>query len=470
MAFSSLLARIYAPEHLLKKSEIQGELPTSKETYSELVRMAWPATLESVLVSLLKSLDSIMLASLGAFAIAAVGLTTQPQLLLMAVITSINVGVMAVIARRRGEGNRDAANRTLCQGVLLSLSVAVFLAVVGFIFTRPLLLFVGAQADTINPAMEYFRYMLVGFPFYAVSTTLNAAQRGTGNTKVTLRTNVVASAVKVALNFMLINGFLFFPALGIKGAGLAYLANNLTMFVISVESVLGYRGYLHLDIKHLFSLDTGIMKGILTVGSGSAVEQVCLRTGMILFSRTIAQLGTIEFATHQICSNLMNFSNAIGDGVSVSATSLVGQNLGKKRPDISLLYGRAAQRINLATSAFSILLFSLLGRQLMRIFTRDAQIINAGVILLLILAVMLPFQTSNSVLTGSLRGAGDVRFTAAMVLLSTTILRPLDAWLFVNVFHLGVAGAWMAMAIDHMLRFGAIMWRFNSCRWMKIKL
>ena len=139
--------------------------------------MAWPSVIESFCVALVGMVDSLMVSRLGSYAVAAVGLTTQPKFIAFAFFISLNVATSALVARRKGEGDRVAANRTLKQILVIMAVLLVVVTVVFVAAAEPLLRFVGAQEDTIGPATEYFR-IIMGFGFFTLkcrlcSTTLS---------------------------------------------------------------------------------------------------------------------------------------------------------------------------------------------------------------------------------------------------------------------------------------------------------
>ena len=204
------LKRLFWPEYMVKKHHVQGGLPSAREAYGTCLKMAWPSALESVLVALVSSVDTMMVGQLGPAAISAVGITTQPKFILLAVIITLNVGVTAIVARRKGEGDLKGANRCLKQALVISLTLSAVMTAVGLIFTEPLLRIAGAGDDFIVDAVAYFRIILTTNVFNCCAMTMNAAQRGFGNTRVSMVTNVSANLVNVALNYLLINGIWIF--------------------------------------------------------------------------------------------------------------------------------------------------------------------------------------------------------------------------------------------------------------------
>ena len=101
------LLRLFKVESMIKPDLVQGELPTTKQAYKDVLQIALPSIMELVLISLINSMDTMMVGTCGDAAIAAVGLVGQPRMLLMALFFALNIGVTALVARRKGEGRRE---------------------------------------------------------------------------------------------------------------------------------------------------------------------------------------------------------------------------------------------------------------------------------------------------------------------------------------------------------------------------
>ncbi len=168
--------------------------------------------------------------------------------------------------------------------------------------------------------------------------------------------------------------------------------------------------------------------------------------------------------------NIVNISFAFGDGLGIASSALVGQNLGAKRADIAIIYGKSTQRISLTVGIIFTFIFVLGKSFLVSLFTNDAAVIAAGVNIMLIIALTSPIMTSNVVISGSLRGAGDTKFVAYTSFISIGILRPGATWLFCYPLGMGLIGAWFAFSADQCLRFIINYARFLKGDWTKIKI
>lgn len=465
-----MISKIFNPVSLLGSTKQLGDLPQAKEIFKRTVAIAWPSVLESFLVSIVAMVDNIMVSSLGTYAIAAVGLTSQPKFIFFAIIISMNVAVSALVARRRGEGDQQGANRVVKQALVIA---ALLIGVITFLsttFAEPLLWFCGAQPDTIEASTAYFR-IIMGFScFQLFSMVLNAAQRGVGKTKIAMVTNMVSNVINVVFNYLLIGGNFGFPALGVKGAAIATVMGTFAAFVISVASIFKKKGYLNVRFMKGKLFDRETLLGIAKLTGGTITEQLCFRFGFLTFSMIVANLGTTAYATHQIAMNCMHISFAFGDGFSVAAVSLVGMNLGAKRSDLAKVYGIACKRLGRMFAIVTSLFFVFCGRYIFYMFTDDISIIDMGTIIVRILAVILFFQIDQVITSGCLKGAGDTKFVAKVAFISVALIRPISSYTFCYPLALGLIGAWCGTLCDQLCRNVLNARRFKSGEWTKIKI
>lgn len=447
-----------------------GETPPERQIVREALHVAWPSVLESFFVNLAGVVDTIMVGTLGSYAIAAVGLTIQPKFLGMALFLSLNVAVSAIVARRKGEENRESANRVVRMLLLFTVLATLVISAVFILFADPIIRLVGSQPDTHEYAVEYLRIIMGGLVFTTVSLVLNAAQRGAGNTRIAMTTNLISNGVNVVFNYLLIGGKLGFPALGIRGAAIATVLGTVCACALSIRSVCHKDGFIYLRSVKSWVADRMSVKSLLNVGSSAFVEQICLRIGFLLFSMTVAHLGTTELAAHQIGGNMMSMSFSIGDGFSIASVTLIGQSLGRKRPDMAKIYGNVCQKCGLLCACVISTVYFFFGRDIFRLYTSEQVILDYGAMIMRILSIMLFFQIEQVVQFGCLRGAGDTRFTALVSLISVTCIRPGLSWVLCYPLGLGLMGAWLGTFGDQLVRFFMSFYRFRKGSWTKLKL
>lgn len=465
-----MLESFFSVGNMLKPSQRVGHIPSSKTVYQNFFQIAWPSAVESTLVGLVGAIDTMMVGGIGTDAIAAVGITNQPKFILLAAISSLNVGVTAIVSRRKGEGNQEGANSCLKQCMLISAFISFIMAIAGYCFAEEILIFAGATEDYLGYAVDYFRIIMVSIFFQAINLTVNAAQRGVGNTKISMRTNVTGNIVNVICNFLLINGIAFFPRLGVKGAAIATTIGAFVACCMSISTLFKSEGFLGFSHPGKWRPEKPLLLLLVSISGSAFVEQVFMRIGFFTYAKIVAALGTTAYATHLICMNILSLSFNFADGFGVAASSLVGQSLGAKRSDMAILYVKTGQRIVFCVSAVLCVFFIIGRRFLMSLFTTELEVIELGAIIVLFIACITYLQTSQVVITGCLRGAGDTRFVAVSSLISVTFVRPILAWLFCYPLGFGLIGAWFSLFADQGLRLALNFWRFSTGKWTTIKI
>lgn len=462
--------RFFDCSQFLKPEQVQQPLPSNRAIFKRTFDIALPSTVESVLIALISAIDMVMVGSIGPDAIASVGITNQPKFIILATILSLNVGVTVVVSHRRGEDDREAANRCLSQAWMISAMVSFILSTLGFIFAKEVVVIAGATSEYANMAALYFRSIMVGNFFYSMSLTINAAQKGAGNTKIAMKTNLVANIVNLIFNFLLINGIAFFPKLGVLGAGIATSLGNFVAFVMSVISVSDPLGFLHIKLRQKWSFDKKTLDDLYKISSSAFAEQIFLRIGFFAYSKTVATLGMVAFATHNVCMNLLNISFSFGDGLSVATSSLVGQSLGAKRKDLAMIYSKATQRLGNLVGIILGLIMITFRSQLIGIFSNEVEIITLGSQIVPIIALTMFFQITQVVTYGCLRSAGDVKFTAMLSLISVTLIRPILTWVLCFPLGWGLFGAWLSVFLDQFVRYFGSRWRHRQGKWVNIEI
>ena len=284
----------------------------SRENIQITFNMAWPSIIESFFSAFAGLVDSLMVSSLGAYAVAAVGLTTQPKFIGLSLFFALNVAISALIARRKGEKKPEEANQILSTAIVFILIAAVVISILCVALAGPVIELCGSTAETHDSAVIYFRIIMGGMIFNCIQMGINSAQRGAGNTKITMRTNVTSNTVNIIFNYLLINGHFGFPALGIHGAALATVLGTVVACIMSILSILNPEGFINM----------------VHIGYSVFFEQILMRIGFMMTAVMAAKQGTAAMAAHQVGMNIMGLSFSFGDGLQAAAVALIGRSLG----------------------------------------------------------------------------------------------------------------------------------------------
>lgn len=445
--------------------------------YSEVLRIAWPVLVELLLSSMFSMIDQIMLGHLpdpneSAAAIAAVGVSNQLLFIGYSLVQSLNIGGTAMIARYFGAGKRDRMSHVLKHVILLNFfGLTVPFVVLMQIFARPLMLFMGAEPATMAVGIDYFRIVMVGFLFQSATLSISAALRGTGETRVPMRINLIANFSNVIGNAMLIYGLFFFPRLHATGAAISTAVFQAVALILMIRHITVGRGELHLEkTKERFRFDRRIIGNLVRIGVPASGEQLVLRVGLIIFTRIVYSLGTVIQAAHQTALSILSLSFNPGMAFGIAASAAVGHALGAGKPEQAEARARAASRYGLAVAILMALLFFFAAPQFVRLYNNNENVVIAAADALRIIAFIQPFQAVQLVYAGALRGAGDTFWPMIATTVSLLILRTSLASLFVLVFDWGLPGAWLAVAGDQLVRWSIILWRFRTGRWKTVKI
>ena len=434
--------------------------------------MAWPAVLEFFFVAIADMIDTFMVSSMGPSAVAAIGLTTQPKFIALSIFIGINAALSALVARRRGEEDRNKANQTLVTSLIIILVFVVISDLIFIPLAPALMEFAGSNPDTHDLSVAYFRIIMWGLVFTSLSTAINGAHRGAGNTQIAFVSNVVSTLVNMFLNFLLIGGNLGFPALGVQGAAIATVAGTIVSTLMCILSLRRRSSYLnfHYMFRNGLQYSKDIAKEIMPLGLNIFIEGISMRVGFFVTAITAAGLGTNAFAAHQIGMNLLSLTFSFGNGMQVAAVALTGNAIGANRKEDAKIYGKVCQQIGFAISMVCAVTFLFFGRNIFRQFFDSEEILAYSDIIMRLLVIVILFQISQVIYGGCLRAGGDVKFTLFVALISVTIIRSAVTLFAVHSLDLGLAGIWIGILSDQLSRFFTLRYRFHQYKWLDMKI
>lgn len=463
------MTQFFSMSRILPENRRKGPVPNTKNAYQEFLKVAWPAAMQGLLIDLMMTIDLAMVGTLGAWALASVGVMSQPKMVLHVMMRALSVPITALVARRMGEGNRHAMNATLKQGMSLTLLLYLPIVTAAFYFLPQIILFTGGQSSLIEPATLYGRYVTIGVFFTAFTQVIGAALVGTGNTKVVFKANVMGNAVNTILNIVLIHGIGPFPRMEVAGAGLATMIGNIVALLVIIREVIGSDKLLTLNAPGKW-FDPQILKPIGKLGSSSLGEQAFERFGMYTYTMMVARLGVVPLAAHHVVMSLCDIFYSFTLGLGSATASHTGQNLGKKRSDMAEAYGKIGIRVGFALGLLAFAIYALGRTPLMWIYTQDAQVIALGKTLTVIMALATVPQAFQLVYSGVLKGAGDNFYVMVYSLGVIAVFRPLLTYLLCFPLGFGIYGAWIALVVDQSLRMVFSAKRFYGGKWKHVRI
>jgi putative MATE family efflux protein len=426
--------------------------------------LAVPMVIEMSMESVFAVVDVFFVGRLGAAAVATVGLTESLMIVIYTLAFGLSIGASATVARRIGEKSPDAAARAAVQVLLLGTLVSGLLALLGAVYTPELLALMGADADVLRTGTMYARISLAGSATAFLLFLVNAVFRGVGDAAVAMRVLILANAINCVLDPVLIFGVGPFPTLGLTGAAIATTIGRgiglcYALWLLS-------RGTGHLAVqRHHLRVEPATMWSIAQLSGWGTVQVAISSASWMGLVRVIAMFGSTAMAGYTIAIRILIFALMPAFGIGAAASTMVGQSLGAKLPDRAERAVWTAARFNMAVLGGVGVLFLLLTRPLVGLFTQDAAVIEVAVFGLRVVSIGLPVYALGMVLEQSFNGAGDTQTPTWLNVLAFWVVQIPLAWLLATRAGLEQRGVFIAVPIAYVVLAAASAVLFKRGRW-----
>jgi len=433
-------------------TDLKAAIRGSRHDYTEgpigraVLLLAVPMVLETAMESLFAVVDIFFVAKLGSSAVAAVALTESLLTLVFTVALGLSIGVTATVARRIGERDSDGAARAAVQAVVLGATTAALFGVSGFFSAEPLLKLMGASPEVIDHGLNYTRIMLGGNGTLLLIFMINAAFRGAGDASVAMRVLWLANGINIFLDPMLIFGIGPFPELGVTGAAVATNIGRGIGVCYQLWLLGTSDGQLRVRLEHL-KVIPALMWRLVRLSSTGMFQVFIGMASWVGLIRILAGFGDEVLAGYAVGIRLIIFALLPSWGMSNAAATMVGQNLGAKKPD------RAERAVWIAGFYNMIFLgaigafFILFAPGIVELFTSDPEPHRWGVSCLRIVSSGFLFYAYGMVLTQSFNGAGDAWTPTWINLFCFWIFEQPFAWFSAYVLNWRPNGVFISMTI-----------------------
>ena len=431
---------------------VREALRGSRQDYTEapigraVLLLAVPMVLEMVLESVFAIVDVFWVSRLGADAVATVGITESMLAIIYAIALGLCFGATAMVARRMGEKDPEAASRVAVQSIALGIGLAVPIGIGGALLAPKLLSLMGAQPSVIATGSRFTAIMLGGNAAILLLFLINAIFRGAGDASIAMRSLWRANLVNLALDPCLIFGLGPFPALGVTGAAVATTTGRTIGVLFQLRTLARGKGRLVIRREHL-RLQPAVMWRLLRI-SLNGIFQVMVGTASWLgLVRIMAPFGSTALAGYTIAMRIVVFAILPSWGLSNAAATLVGQNLGARKPDRAERSVWIAVLYNMIFLGTVGVLFVVLADPIIRLFTSDPAIRAVGAVGLRTISAGFLFYAAGMVVTQAFNGAGDTATPTRINLCVFWLFEIPLAWLLARRLGFGPPGVFDAIAV-----------------------
>ncbi len=431
--------------------------------------LAIPMMLEMAMESIFAVVDIAFVSRLGTDAIAAVGLTEAMITVLYAIAIGLGMGVTAMVSRRIGAREPDAAARVTGQAILVGGVLAVVIGIYGVKYAPDLLRMMGASDEVVATGKGFTAMLLGGSASILYLFLLNAAFRGAGDAPVALRSLTLANAINIALDPCLIFGLGPFPELGVTGAAVATTIGRGIGVIYLTYYLFGGKGRLRFGAHHLKPVPA-LMLRMIRISIGGIGQFLISTSSWIAIMRIVALYGSAPVAAYTIALRLIEFALLPAWGLGNAAATLVGQNLGAGKPERAERSVWRAAKYNAFFMASVGVIMIVLAPQIVVLFSSEPDVIRYGTTCLRILGVGYPMYAVGMIIIQSLNGAGDTTTPSVMNFICFWLLQiPLAYWLATSA-GLGPNGVFTAIVIAESLLTMLGVLVFRKGRWQQVQV
>lgn len=411
-----------------------------------IVLLAIPMMLELVMESTFGLVDIFFVGKLGSAAVATVGLTGSLIILVFAIVMGLSMGTTAMVSRRIGEGQPEAAALVAWQAILTGVLGAVPISIFGALLARRMLGWMGGTEAVVDGYL-YTAVLFAGCVTIFLLFLNNAIFRGAGDAASAMRALWLANLINMVLDPLLIFGIGPFPRLGLFGAALATTIGRGAG--VAYQLALLFRGTGRIAVTtSAMKWDPGVFRTLLRVSLTGMVQFFVATAAWLGVTRIVALFGEQVLAGYTVTLRLIHFAILPSWGVSNAAATLVGQNLGAKKPDRAERAVVVTGFVNFAMLGVIAVFFWGFADPMIRIFTSDAEVIANGVESLRILSAGYIFAGFSMVFGQAFNGSGDTATPAWINFLVYWCWQLPLAYVLSEPMGVGVTGVYISLVVS----------------------
>ncbi len=440
----------------VKKSKIE------KGMLLAIITLAWPTMLSELLQTAVQYIDTAMVGTLGADAIAAVGSTTTVNWLVLSSVSALGIGFLSYISRALGAGDKSLAKRASAQSVLVVIVVGILFTAVTLSLSPLVPQLMQVDKSISSMASRYFFILYSSMLPRVAITVFSTVLRGAGDSKTPMLVGALVNLVNVILNFFLIYPTREMEIFGLEfkmiGAGMgvegAALASSISFLVGGILITLKLYTHKGISFKGQRILpDKSILFPCLKVALPNMLQRFATSFGYVAFASIINSLGEISTAAHTVANTVESAFYIPGYGMQAAAATLAGNALGANDKEKLKTLSRLMSLIEVVLMVVSGGLLFIFAPQMVSLFVSDPEVAMLSVIVLRLVALSEPFYGVSIVLEGMLQGMGKTLFPFIVNVAGMWGIRILGTALCVFFFSQGLVAAWVCMIAHNLLLF-----------------
>ena len=442
---------------------------TSISIRKAIVLLAVPMMLEMMMESVFVLVDLYFVGHLpnSAEAIQIVGLTESVLTIIYSLAMGLGMAATAVVARRIGEKNTEAASRAGMQTIAIAVSISIIISIAGLIFAKDILLLMGATESTASQGVPFVRIMMGTSIVIMLLFLINGIFRGAGNAAIAMQSLALANTLNIILCPILIRGFGPIPAMGLTGAALATAIGRGIGMLYQIYHLAKGSGNLKVKLAYLMPQLEQI-KAIVKIAAPAVLQFVIASCSWIFLAELVATTGGDHgSAGYQTALRLMMFFMLPAWGLSNAAATLVGQNMGANRMDRAEKSVFVTIKYSMIFMGVVMVLFLTCGHLFSAFFTEDTQVIAVASEALRILSLGFILYGIGMVLISAFNGAGDTWTPTKINVIAFWLFQIPFAYFLAKYLAMGPTGVFIAIPVAEVGITIAAYLIFKKGKWQK---
>lgn len=430
--------------------ELQNSV-TSGPILKTILTLATPVVLNMLMEFALTTIDYYWVGKIGPTAQDVVTTSMVVIWTIFVLITIITIGVTAIVSRHVGAKDYEKAAFYSRQGISFAIYFALLLTVVGYLISPPLLSFMDAGEETFSLAVTYLRIFFFSAIFFFINDTIYSIFRASGDTRTPMVVGIITIVLNMILDPMLIFGIGPFPELGVAGASVATaISVAIGSLLIATQLLRNKVGY---TIEKPFSMRVKIKEviKIARIGLPISVQQMIFVVVYWFLIKIVHDYGESAGAAMGIGNRLESFSYLTCYGFSVAASTMVGQNLGAKKPDRAMKCAWGSTGLAMGLALVMTAIFIVFPEEIASIFSDDPYVIGIAKDYLIILGISQTAMALEIVIEGAFSGAGDT-IPPMVVMIPGSLARIPLAYYLAYDMGLGLNGVWWTLTITTVIK------------------
>lgn len=434
-----------------------------------IILLSIPMIAEMIGESLFAIVDMIFVSRISVNAIATVALTETPLMIIYSLAIGLSMAATAIVARRVGEKRYGRAADAAFQAILLAIVVGVLFGVIGFTFADNILGLMGGESQLIQEGVGYTRIMYAGNLSIILIFLINGIFRGAGNASIAMKSLLLANLLNMILDPIFIFGLGPIPALGIEGAAIATTTGRTVGVIYQLVHLFNGSALIKLTIKN-FVIRIKTVIEIIKIGSAGIGQFLVETLSWLFLVRIVAEFGTEAVAGYQLAFRVIVFTLLPSFGMANAAATLVGQNLGAKKPDRAEKSVWKTAKWNTLFLVIVATIFSIFSRQVLGVFDQSGVVLDTAISALRIICFGYIFFAYGMVIGQAFNGAGDTLTPLWInIVVFWAIQIPLT-YLLSIVYSWGPNGVFFCIAFCHSLYAIVAIFLFKRGKWKTVEV